>query len=104
MEVMEDIELTCPCCSALLGVDDTGDLFLLEEPALEPGISRGIGGLTVVDADPRWREQNYGFNQQAQPPENMIEFGFPSSTKPADLDPLVEEAAEKDLKQKGFKK
>lgn len=101
---MDDIELTCPCCSAVLGVDDSGDLFLLEEPPLEPGVSRGIGGLTVVDADPRWRQQNYSFNQQAQPPEHMTEFGFPSPTKPADLDPLVEDAAEKDLKQKGFKK
>ena len=104
MEVMEDIELTCPCCSALLGVDDTGDLFLLEEPPLEPGVSRGIGGLTVVDADPRWRQQNYQFNQQGQAPDHMIEFSFPSPSKPADLDPLVEDAAEKDLKQKGFKK
>ena len=104
MELMEDIELTCPCCSALLGVDDAGDLVLLEEPELEPGMSRGIGGLTVVDADPRWREQNYSFNQQAQPPEHMIEFGFPSTTTAADLDPLVEAAAENDLKQKGFKK
>ena len=104
MEMMEDIELTCPCCSALLGVDDTGDLFLLEEPPLEPGMSRGIGGLTVVDADPRWREQNYSFNQQGKEPEHMIEFGFPSQTAPAPLDPLVEAAAENDLKQKGLKK
>lgn len=101
---MEDIELTCPCCNALLGVDDSGDLFLLEEPPLEPGVSRGIGGLTVVDADPRWREQNYAFNQQAKEPEHLIEFGFPSPTKAAELDPLVEEAADKDLKQKGLKK
>ena len=100
----EDLELTCPCCSALLGVDDTGDLFLLEEPPLEPGMSRGIGGLTVVDADPRWREKNYRFNQQGQDHEHLIEFGFPSPTKPADLDPLVEAAAEKDLIQKGLKK
>jgi hypothetical protein len=103
MEVMEDIELTCPCCSALLGVDDTGDLFLLEEPPLEPGVSRGIGGLTVVDADPRWREQNYGFNQQGKEPEHLIEFGFPNISAPAPLDPLVEAAADKDLKQKGIK-
>lgn len=100
---MEDIELTCPCCSALLGVDDSGDLFLLEEPPLEPGVSRGIGGLTVVDADPRWRERNYLFNQEAKDTEHMTEFGFPSSTKSAALDPLVEAAADKDLKQKGIK-
>jgi hypothetical protein len=101
---MEYLELTCPCCNALLGVDDAGDLVLLEEPQLEPAVSRGIGGLMVVDADPRWREQNYAFNQQAKEPEHLLEFGFPSPTKPADLDPLVEMAAEKDLKQKGFKK
>jgi hypothetical protein len=103
MEVMDDIELTCPCCNALLGVDDTGDLVLLDEPALEPGVSRGIGGLTVVDADPRWREQNYGFNQQGKEPEHFIEFGFPNISAPAPLDPLVEAAADKDLKQKGIK-
>lgn len=103
MEVMEDIELTCPCCSALLGVDETGDLVLLEEPALEPGVSRGIGGLTVVDADPRWRQQNYRFNQQGHEPEHMIDFGFPSFAAPSPLDPLVEAAADKDLKQKGIK-
>lgn len=100
---MEDIELTCPCCNALLGVDDAGDLVLLEEPALEPGVSRGIGGLMVVDAEPRWREKNYHFNQQEQVQEHMIEFGFPSFAAPAPLDPLVEEAADKDLKQKGIK-
>jgi len=101
--MMEDIELTCPCCNALLGVDDAGDLVLLEEPALEPGVSRGIGGLTVVDADPRWRELNYGFNQQVKDTDHMIEFGFPAFAVPAPLDPLVEAAADKDLKQKGIK-
>ena len=103
MEMIEDLELTCPCCNALLGVDDTGDLVLLEEPPLEPGVSRGIGGLTVVDADPRWREQNYGFNQQGKEPEHLIEFGFPSLAARAPIDPLVEAAADKDLKQKGIK-
>jgi hypothetical protein len=75
---MDDIELLCPCCSAVLGVDDAGDLFLIEEAPLEPGMSRGIGGLTVVDADPNWREYNYRFNQQSCNDEHLIEFGFPS--------------------------
>lgn len=100
---MEDLELTCPCCNALLGVDDAGDLVLLEEPQLEPAVSRGIGGLMVVDADPRWRERKYLFNQEGEITDSMIEFAFPSFAAPAPLDPLVEAAAEQDLKQKGIK-
>ena len=97
----DDIELICPCCNAILGVDETGDLFLLEEPPLEPGVSRGLGGLTVVDADPRWRETNYRFNQQGSEDQGLIEFGFPALK--LETDPLIEAAVEKDLKTKGIK-
>jgi hypothetical protein len=101
---MEDIELLCPCCSAVLGVDDAGDLILLEEAPLEPGTSRGIGGLTVVDADPAWREQNYRFNQQSRNDEHLIEFGFPSlHTSATTPDPKLQQANENDLKQKRLK-
>jgi hypothetical protein len=102
---MEEIELLCPCCSAVLGVDDAGDLFVLEEAPLEPGTSRGIGGLTVVDADPSWREQNYRFNQQSRHDEDLIEFGFPSlnSSSATTPDPKLQQAHENDLKQKRLK-
>lgn len=102
---MDDIELLCPCCSAVLGVDDAGDLFLIEEAPLEPGMSRGIGGLTVVDADPAWRKQNYRFNQQSRNDEHLIEFGFPSlnSSSETTPDPKLQQANEKDLRQKRLK-
>jgi hypothetical protein len=101
---MDDIELLCPCCSAVLGVDDAGDLILLEEAPLEPGTSRGIGGLTVVDADPAWREQNYRFNQQNRNDDQLIEFGFPSfKTSATTPDPKLQQANENDLKQKRLK-
>ncbi len=102
---MDDIELLCPCCSAVLGVDDAGDLVLLEEAPLEPGTSRGIGGLTVVDADPNWREHNYRFNQQSRDDEGLIEFGFPSMKQPSTTtpDPKLQAANENDLKQKRLK-
>jgi hypothetical protein len=102
---MENIELFCPCCSALLSVDDAGDLVLLEEPPLQPGTTRGIGGLTVVDADPSWREQNYKFNQQSRNNDPLIEFGFPSMKQPltATTDAKLQQANDNDLKQKRLK-
>ncbi len=102
---MEDIELLCPCCSAVLSVDDAGDLVLLEEPPLQPGTIRGIGGLTVVDADPAWREQNYRFNQQSRNDDQLTEFGFPSIKQPSatEPDPRLEAANDNDLKQKRLK-
>ncbi|WP_398328708.1 hypothetical protein [Vulcanococcus sp.] len=102
---MEDIELLCPCCRAVLGVDDAGDLFVLEEASLEPGTSRGIGGLTVVDADPAWREHNYRFNQQSRIDEQLTEFGFPSlnSSSATTPDPKLQQANDNDLKQKRLK-
>jgi hypothetical protein len=102
---MDDIELLCPCCSAVLGVDDAGDLVLLEQAPLGPGTTRGIGGLTVVDADPTWRDQNYRFNQQSHIDEQLIEFGFPSMKQPSTTkpDPRLEAANENDLKQKRLK-
>ena len=100
---MDDIELTCPCCSALLGIDECGDLFPIKHAETDPCISRGLGGLTVVHADPRWKETNYAFNQQGHDTNNLIEFGFPVLADPAPLDPLVEAEADNDLKNKGIK-
>jgi hypothetical protein len=102
---MDEIELLCPCCSAHLGVDDAGDLVLLEEAPLEPGTSRGIGGLTVVDADPAWRDQNYRFNQQSRIDEQLMEFGFPSMKQSTTTtpDPKLQQANDNDLKQKRLK-
>ncbi len=102
---MDDIELLCPCCSAVLGVDDAGDLFLIAQAPLEPGTSRGIGGLTVVDAAPNWRDQNYRFNQQSRNDDHLIEFGFPSLTSSSATtpDPQLQQANDNDLKQKRLK-
>jgi hypothetical protein len=101
---MDDIELLCPCCSAVLGVDDAGDLFLIDQAPLQPGMTRGIGGLTVVDADPAWRDQNYRFNQQVKPSYSQLELGFPSlNTSATTPDPKLQAANENDLKQKRLK-
>lgn len=68
-------------------------------------MSRGIGGLTVVDADPSWREQNYRFNQQSRNDDQLIEFGIPSMKQPSatEPDPRLEAANDNDLKQKRLK-
>lgn len=98
---MDDIEFICPCCHSNLGIDDVGDLYLIQQAPLEPGHNRGIGGLTVIDANPEWRTANYNFNQQERQTD-LIEFGFPSLNAP-DKDPAVEAAAERDLINKGLK-
>ncbi len=101
---MDDIELLCPCCSAVLGVDDAGDLFLIDQAPLQPGMSRGIGGLTVVDADPAWRDHNYRFNQQSRNNDQLSAFNFPSLNASATMpDERLEAANDNDLKQKRLK-
>ena len=61
----EEIEFNCPCCHSLIAIDDAGD-FYLKKQHLEADENAGLGGLTVVEASPNWKEQSYKFNSQIE--------------------------------------
>ena len=43
----EALILCCPNCSSELGIDDAGDLFVIEPPVLAANEAKGLGGLRV---------------------------------------------------------
>ena len=55
----ETLELICPCCSSTLGIDDSGDLCVIND-AREPDDSvPGLGYLRVKEASPMWKHHAY---------------------------------------------
>jgi hypothetical protein len=103
MPVTSEIAQPCPCCHIPLRLDDQGCFVIAEHSHADSRETRRLGGLKVIDATPCWRERSYLNNQQVQDQTHLTEFGFPSLTPSVQLDPLVQAAAEQDLKTKGIK-
>ena len=111
-EVMEDdLSITCPCCSAEIYFDQTGEPYA-DQPELAelaPNEFRGLAGLVSVDATAQWRKQDYQFNQQglvldaptstahAEEEEQINEIELPTS------DPELEKAIQTDLSKRNIK-
>ncbi len=110
---MEDnIEFTCPNCSASLGLDEVGDLELKAYPQSKPGQRTGLGGLQTIEADPGWQERAYHFNNveklakhQMQEPSNAGADPKKKRTKRAAvrMTPELQIALDKDLSAKNIK-
>ena len=104
-------QIVCPCCEALLTIDDAGDVsFEVAEPEeLAENEFRGLGGLVSVDAVGGWRKDEYRYNQQglvldvptsdaiAEKGEEKDRTSLPIS------DPDVEEAAQADLNKRNIR-
>jgi len=109
----DDIEFTCPNCAAKLGLDEVGDLELVNLPPARPGERRGIGGLQTVEADPGWQERAYHFNNGEKIQNHQMEqLGQAGAPKPkrrrkkqpaAEMTPEIQEAIDKDLSAKNIK-
>jgi hypothetical protein len=105
----EEILLTCPCCSASLRIDETGDLEEVERH-LDEDERVGIRGLTVVEANPGWELRAYNNNQQQggkyQPPAHMVpgKAGCIINEAPAPVepDPVIEAANKADLRERNL--
>lgn len=108
----DDIEFTCPNCAAKLGLDEVGDLELVNLPPARPGERRGLGGLQTIEADPGWQERSYHFNNGEKiQTQQMVEPGI-AGAKPkrrrkkqpaAEMTPELQEAIDKDLSAKNLK-
>ena len=95
---MDDIEFICPNCNCKCGLDDSGDLYLLEH-------SPHIGGLKVHEAAGNdWRTRQYLATEpkQYQPPAHMIAGVAGKAAKPVEPDPALVEANQKDLKKRNL--
>jgi hypothetical protein len=100
----DNLQLQCPHCQSKLGVDDTGDLFVLETPSLPDGHNRGLGGLKVIEADPTWARFDGLHNTQQPKPKRHFDKAptlgnYPERSEP---EPAVEAANENDLKDRGL--
>ena len=104
-------QIVCPCCEALITIDDAGDVSYEEAELAElaPNEFRGLAGLVSVDATPQWRAEEYKYNQQGQ--ELIVptftahaeeECEIPDET-PNSLDPAIEEAIQTDLSKRNIK-
>ena len=103
--IEDNLELQCPHCQSKLGIDDAGDLCLLEAPPLPDGVNRGLGGLKVIEADPNWARFDGLHNMQLKKPRATEPGKAPTignyqqKTEP---DPAVDAANTNDLKERGF--
>ena len=67
----EELLFQCPCCNAELGVDTSGELFLLEEAPLESNQTKGLGGLRVTHSGSTPADMTL-FNQQIKPQRDSL--------------------------------
>ena len=111
--VEDDITLTCPCCNSKLSIDDCGDAVLVEQGELPTGHHRGLGGLTVVEAEPEWKSSAYFFNQAASNQDTKLKpltaftalaesLEPEAEPEPIEPNPEVLAASAKDLRDKGI--
>jgi hypothetical protein len=96
----------------MIGFDEVGAPFAIEESPLADGEHRGIRGIRVQEASPTWQHDSYFFNQTKQDTTKALQplgvAGTPYwvDSTPADVDP--EEAAAiaavntQDLKERGL--
>ena len=113
-ETAEELSIVCPCCSATLGFDDCGEPFVLEAAPLPDNQTKGIGGLTVVEADERWLREKYSgghhqgvnFRRNANGEELSEEqlrklINPHTDAAPVEEDPNIITASQDDLKARG---
>ena len=105
--MMDELELQCPHCQSILGIDETGDTYIIEAPALEPNERRGLRGLVTVDATEGWKESAYAFNQQTPSADSPVySKGYiPRIEEPlsSQEDKALTKAHQTDLTNKGIK-
>ena len=95
----EPLELTCPCCSSTLGVDESGDLYpLVDNREGKAGVN-GIRTHTVGGDD--WQSRLYQATEpkQYRPPLTMTEPGL-AGHQPTHADPELLNASRKDWRDK----
>lgn len=108
----DEVTLQCPCCSSTLGIDDSGDLYSIDDQRQG---SKGIGGIrTHHVGGENWSQDRYIAYEpkQYQVPAMMITLDkssmHQSSAPPVedkeypDVDSSVLEAHDKDLKQRNI--
>lgn len=105
--IEDNLELQCPHCESKLGIDDAGDLCLLEAPPLADGENRGLGGLRVIEADPTWKRFDGLHNQQLEK-RRATEPGIaprlgPDPIPAAPTEVVIEAANTNDIKERGLK-
>ena len=104
----EELTITCPCCSAEIYFDETGEPFSdgPELAELATNEFRGLGGLVSIDARPQWRQEGYAYNQQIVPTFDapVIEEEEVHEQVLPDADPELEEASHKDLSKRNIRK
>ena len=96
-----EVTLQCPCCSSSLGIDDSGDLFAIEDN--RTGVS-GINGIkTHTVGGDTWQQDKYIASepQQYQPPITMI-AGVAGKQNQIKADQSLLEASNKDWKSKNI--
>lgn len=111
---MDDDDLTCSCphCNGLIGFDEVGQPYAIEEAPLAEGEFKGIRGIRVQEATPEWKHDNYFFNQAKQETSKALQplgvAGKPYWVEP-DPAPVDEElvatttdANTEDLKARGL--
>ena len=102
------MQLQCPHCASKLGVDDTGDLYVIEIPPLPDGQNRGLGGLKVIEASPNWHRFDGLHNTQQPRKSRATEPGtapilgnHPQPVAPTESS--IEAANTNDIKERGLK-
>ena len=98
----ETIYLTCQSCGSIHTISDAGDLELVEDKRTG---NKGIGGIrthTAGKAGDNWQNELYRQSepQQYQIPIQMREPG--RAGKPAEPNPELMEAHQKDLKERNI--
>jgi hypothetical protein len=106
MMIDDDLQLTCPHCLSKLGIDDAGDLTLLDAAPDADNERRGLGGMKVIEASPDWSKHAALSNMQLEP-KNQTEVGaapiLGQPKQPISLpDPAVDAANSNDLKERGL--
>jgi hypothetical protein len=106
MMIDDDLQLTCPHCLSKLGIDDAGDLTLLDAAPDADNERRGLGGMKVIEASPEWSRHAALTNMQLEPKKSVQEGAAPILGQPkppvALPDPAVITANNNDIKERGL--
>ena len=104
----EELILCCPHCNSELGIDESGDLFVIDLPELEANESRGISGLKVQHSGATPRDLALFNQQQNKIRESLTDVPFLGndprmlSKEAAAADQAITDANNKDLKKRAI--